>query len=109
MNLNFEQEQISENLKNKKRIQKAINLIDDFVTKFISKIEYYKMTLESQLNQAKVAPINLPSLEEKNNIETNIKNKETNDINEINEKDNNNFPYINNNNNGDDEYLNNFI
>ena len=113
MNLNFEQEQMSENLKNKKRIQKAINLIDDFVTKFISKIEYYKMTLESQLNQAKIAPINLPSLEEKNNIETNIKYKEANDINdinEINEKNNNNFPSINNNNNNnDDEYLNNFI
>ena len=27
------------------KIIKAINLIDDFVTKFISKIEYYKMTL----------------------------------------------------------------
>lgn len=34
---------------NKKRILKAINLIDDFVTKFVSKIEYYKLTLESQI------------------------------------------------------------
>ena len=33
----------------KKRILKAINLIDDFVTKFVSKIEYYKLTLESQI------------------------------------------------------------
>ena len=40
--------------KNKKRILKAINLIDDFVTKFISKIEYFKLTLESQYKSATI-------------------------------------------------------
>jgi hypothetical protein len=50
----------SEEIKNKKRFHKAINLIDDFVTKFISKIEYYKMTLESQINKAKFTLINTP-------------------------------------------------
>jgi hypothetical protein len=50
----------SEEIKNKKRFHKAINLIDDFVTKFISKIEYYKMTLESQINNAKLTLINTP-------------------------------------------------
>ena len=42
----------------KKRILKAINLIDDFVTKFVSKIEYYKLTLESQINQPQLTLIN---------------------------------------------------
>ena len=36
--------------KEKKRLLKAINLIDEFITKFVSKIEYFKMTLESQIN-----------------------------------------------------------
>ena len=48
--IKFEEE---EKNKNKKRILKAINLIDDFVTKFVSKIEYFKLTLESQLNYIK--------------------------------------------------------
>ena len=48
--------------KNKKRILKAINLIDDFVTKFVSKIEYFKLTLESQLNHNQLTLINTPSL-----------------------------------------------
>ena len=43
----------------KKRILKAINLIDDFVTKFVSKIEYYKLTLESQIILSKSATINI--------------------------------------------------
>ena len=51
-----------ENNKIKTRILKAINLIDDFVTKFISKIEYYKLTLESQLNQPQLTLINSPLL-----------------------------------------------
>jgi len=57
---NFNENLNSEEIKNKKRFRKAINLIDDFVTKFISKIEYYKMTLESQINKAKLTLMNEP-------------------------------------------------
>ena len=62
--IKFEEE---EKNKNKKRILKAINLIDDFVTKFVSKIEYFKLTLESQLNQNQLSLINSPSLIQNNN------------------------------------------
>ena len=62
--IKFEEE---EKNKNKKRILKAINLIDDFVTKFVSKIEYFKLTLESQLNQNQLTLINSPSLIQNNN------------------------------------------
>ena len=61
----------SEQINNKKRIRKAINLIGDFVTKFISKIEYYKMTLESQINKAELTLMNTP-------LQIDIKNKEKN-------------------------------
>ena len=71
--------------KDKIRIKKAINLIDDFVTKFVSKIEYFKLNLESQLNQPQLTLINNPLLisndnlkeknQEKENIYTNLKYK----------------------------------
>ena len=48
--------------KEKKRLLKAINLIDEFITKFVSKIEYFKMTLESQINQPQLTLINSPLL-----------------------------------------------
>ena len=64
--------------KNKKRILKAINLIDDFVTKFISKIEYFKLTLESQLNQQQLTLINAPLLIKNNdNSEKDNKKEKT--------------------------------
>jgi len=91
---------------NKKRILKAINLIDDFVTKFVSKIEYYKLTLESQINQPQLTLINSPLLIN-NNKNTEIK-KEASKGKENKEKDNN----IDNDKNkliADDEYLNKFI
>ena len=58
VNLNSESEQNSELNKNKKRILKAISLIDDFVTKFVSKIEYYKMNLQSKLNNSESILVN---------------------------------------------------
>jgi len=91
---------------NKKRILKAINLIDDFVTKFVSKIEYYKLTLESQINQPQLTLINSPLLIN-NNKNTEIK-KEASKGKENKEKDDN----IDNDKNkliADDEYLNKFI
>ena len=60
---------------NKKRILKAINLIDDFVTKFVSKIEYYKLTLESQINQPQLKLINSPLIINSNKSDTNENNK----------------------------------
>ena len=85
-----------------KRLSKAINLIDDFVTKFISKIEYYKMTLESQLNKTQFNLINSP-LTKINDNEPSIENK----IKTSNNKndDNNSQKKINN----DCEYLNKFV
>ncbi len=95
----------SEQINNKKRIHKAINLIDDFVTKFISKIEYYKMTLESQINKAELTLMNRP-------LQIDIQNKEKTD--NKNQTINN---YINENsshksydkNDENEEYLNKFL
>jgi len=92
----------------KKRILKAINLIDDFVTKFVSKIEYYKLTLESQINQPQLTLINSP-LSINNNKNTQIENKTSI---EKEKKEENNYLNIENNNNklnSDDEYLDKFI
>ena len=63
-NIDFQQ---NDENKNNKRILKAINLIDEFVTKFISKVEYYKLTLESKINQTQLKLINTPSLIHENN------------------------------------------
>ena len=93
--------------KNKKRILKAINLIDDFVTKFISKIEYFKLTLESQLNQQQLTLINAPLLIKNNDNSEKDNKKEKTKENENDEKN-----VINNEgikNNTEDEYLNKFI
>ena len=95
---NINQNLNSEESQNNKRIHKAIKLIDDFVTKFISKIEYYKMTLESQLNQVKLMNSPLPTnIQSKENIENN-KKLENNDssVNHVKSKYN-------------DEYLDKFI
>ena len=89
---------------NTKRILKAINLIDEFVTEFVSKIEYYKMTLESQLNQPQLTLINSPLLINKN---TDSKKESISNLKKENEENNN--KNINNNLNYDDEYLNKFI
>ena len=86
---------------NKKRILKAINLIDDFVTKFVSKIEYYKLTLESQINQPQLKLINSPLIINNNKSDANEINKNKDDKTEKEEK--------NNELNIDDEYLNKFI
>ena len=90
---------------NKKRLLKAINLIDDFVTKFISKIEYYKLSLESQINQPQLTLINSPlSLNnEMNQKNENKKDKQNNY--EIKDDISNKKEDINN----DDKYLNKFI
>ena len=86
-----------------KRILKAINLIDDFVTKFVSKIEYYKLTLESQINQSQLTLLNSPLLI--NNNKTDAKEKtQSKDIKT--EKEENR---INKELNIEDEYLNKFI
>ena len=93
--------------KNKKRILKAINLIDDFVTKFISKIEYFKLTLESQYNQQQLTLINAPLLIKNNDNSEKDNKKEKTKENENDEKN-----VINNEgikNNTEDEYLNKFI
>ena len=86
-----------------KRILKAINLIDDFVTKFVSKIEYYKLTLESQINQSQLTLINSPLLINNNKTDA----KEKNQCKDIKtEKEENR---INKELNIEDEYLNKFI
>ena len=94
--------------KNKTRILKAINLIDDFVTKFVSKIEYFKLTLESKLNQNQLTLINTPSLTQKNDDLKKEKKQDEIKENEIEEKKAN----ININDdaeNYNDEYLNKFV
>ena len=92
-----------ENNKIKTRILKAINLIDDFVTKFISKIEYYKLTLESQLNQPQLTLINSPLLLN-NKLESEKKQNKNEENIDKNSKDKN-YTQMN----YDDEYLNKFI
>ena len=100
LNINLESDQNKDLLKNKKIILKAINLIDDFVTKFISKVEYYKMNLESKLNNVQSELINR-SLSAKQNVkEFNLNNKEESYINNNNQ---------NNSNNNEEDYLNKFI
>ena len=99
----------SEEIKNKKRFSKAINLIDDFVTKFISKIEYYKMTLESQINEAKLNLMNTPlssdiKIKEKNEDNEKVKNDKIN-INEDKGKEKDEKEKIKDN----DEFLNKFM
>ena len=96
-NIDFQQ---NDENKNNKRILKAINLIDEFVTKFISKVEYYKLTLESKINQTQLKLINTPSLIPENN-KINIENKENieNGKEERNKFENNN----------EEDYLNKFI
>ena len=86
-----------------KRILKAINLIDDFVTKFVSKIEYYKLTLESQINQSQLTLLNSPLLINNNKTDAKEKNQ-SKDIKK--EKEENR---INKELNIEDEYLNKFI
>ena len=88
--------------KDKIRIKKAINLIDDFVTKFVSKIEYFKLNLESQLNQPQLTLINNPLLISNDNLKEKNQEKENNK----NKKDENNN-LINNDN--EDIYLDKFI
>jgi len=96
----------TEESQNKKRILKAINLIDDFVSKFISKIEYYKMTLESQLNQTQLNLVNSPLLPNNNKDEQiNINNKLPTDINSSDNK----SPQLLLNKDNDNEYLTKFI
>ena len=103
---NYNQNNNSEESQNKKRILKAINLIDDFVSKFISKIEYYKMTLESQLNQVQLNLMNSPLLPNNNkNEQINENNKLPTDINS---SDNKNSQLLLNSDN-DNEYLTKFI
>ena len=87
--------------KEKKRLLKAINLIDEFITKFVSKIEYFKMTLESQINQPQLTLINSPLLTNTNNnihIENNQNKEKKEEINKI----KNEFKY-------EEDYLNKFI
>ena len=105
--IEFEEE---EKNKNKKRILKAINLIDDFVTKFVSKIEYFKLNLESQLNQNQLSLINSPSLIQNNNDIKQEKQQDKIKENENEEKKDDNI--INDqikNYTDDDEYLDKFI
>ena len=103
LNINFNSNEEKEEAKYKEKIHKAINLIDDFVTKFISKIEYYKLTLQSQLNKTHLAikKENEDLLSDNKSKENNINNIETENI-----KNNN---QINVNNNENDEYLKKFI
>ena len=90
---------------NKKRLLKAINLIDDFVTKFIGKIEYYKLSLESQINQPQLTLVNSPLSLNNNTDQKNENNTNKQDKHEIKDDKNNNKEDINN----DDEYLNRFM
>ena len=101
ININSNEEK--EELKYKEKIHKAINLIDDFVTKFISKVEYYKLTLQSQLNQVNLKIKNENLLSENKNKENNINNIETENIK------NNNQINLNINENENNEYLIKFI
>ena len=94
-NSNNEEEELNNN---KTNLLKAIDLIDDFVTKFISKIEYYKMTLESQINQTHLKLMNKPLLPENNDKENNSISKEAEDkknkINQNNLKNNDSNEYL---------------
>ena len=107
---NFNENLNSEEIQNKKRFHKAINLIDDFVTKFISKIEYYKMTLESQINNAKLTLINTPL---SSDIKTNEKKEDNETVKDgkinINENKSKEKEKEKDNIKNNDEFLNKFM